>query len=502
MIPPPAMRARVRVTAGTFGTAGTVGTSCIEEIMIGSGTLTKQIAGYLARTGYEALNDDAARATKEHILYTLGTILAGSSAPGIKQALAGARALSGASQESTVLVTGDKLPAASAALVNATMGHSRELDINDDRIAYKSSITVIPAALAVAEKVGKVSGKDFITAVCLGVDFGIRLGLSTNPKPVHARAIALGPFAAAAGCGKILGLDESGMHNALGIAFCRSTVAGNSTVAPSLTKRLGVGFASQSGVIAALLAVAGFPAAGEVFQGSAGFFQTFYQQEGDYAALLDQLGSRFEIVLVGPKPFPSCGYTHCAVTACLSLLRKHSIKGRDIQEVRVQIGERDMRSVGGCREDEIEKQRHPEGVVDAQFSIPYTVAATLLSGGLSLEDFTDAKLRSDELLALAARVKPILNPELDHGPMDVKPQVVEIVTRDGQGLSERVVYPKGNPNNPVTSDELVAAFRGMACYAAKPLSAGKIDDAMALALRLEEVPDVSALTRLLTATPL
>lgn len=117
--------------------------------MIGSGTLTKEIAGYLARTGFDALDDDALRATKEHILYTLGTILAGSSAPGIKQALGGARALSGVSQESTVLVTGDKLPAAFAALVNATMGHSRELDINDDRIAYKSSITVIPAALAV-----------------------------------------------------------------------------------------------------------------------------------------------------------------------------------------------------------------------------------------------------------------------------------------------------------------------------------------------------------------
>lgn len=124
--------------------------------MIGSGTLTKQIAGYLARTGFDALNDDALKATKEHILYTLGTILAGSSAPGIKQALAGARALSGESQESSVLVTGERLPAASAALVNATMGHSRELDINDDRIAYKSSITVIPAALALAEKAGKI----------------------------------------------------------------------------------------------------------------------------------------------------------------------------------------------------------------------------------------------------------------------------------------------------------------------------------------------------------
>jgi len=127
--------------------------------MIGSGTLTKNIAGCLARTAYDALNVEAVRATKEHILYTLGTILAGSSAPGIKQTLAGAQALGG-SQESTVLVHGEKLPAPSAALVNATMGHSRELDINDDRIAYKSSVTVIPAALAIAEKIGGVGGKD------------------------------------------------------------------------------------------------------------------------------------------------------------------------------------------------------------------------------------------------------------------------------------------------------------------------------------------------------
>lgn len=466
--------------------------------MIGTGTLTKQIAGYLARTGYGALDDEAVRATKEHILYTLGTILAGSSAPGIKQALDGARAF-GSSPESTVLVTGDKLPAASAALVNATMGHSRELDINDDRIAYKSSITVVPAALALAEKISRVSGKDFIAAVCLGVDLGIRLGLATNPKPVHARAIALGPFAAAAASGKILGFDETGMHNALGIAFCRSTVAGNSTVAPSLSKRLGVGFASQSGVVASQLAAAGFPAAGEVFQGPAGFFQTFYRQQGDYDALMDQLGSRFEIVLVGPKPFPSCRYTHCAVTGCLDLLRQHALNARDIREVRVHIGERDMRSVGGWTEEEKKKKHRPEGVVDAQFSIPYTVAATLLSGGLSLEDFTDARLRSEEVLDLAARVIPVLKPELDHGPMDVKPQIVEIVMRDGELLSEKVVYPKGNPNNPVTSKELIAAFRGMASYAAKPLGPDKIDEAVSLALGLEEIEDVAVLAKVLTA---
>ena len=165
----------------------------------------------------------------------------------------------------------------------------------------------------------------------------------------------------------------------------------------------------------------------------------------------------------------------------------------------MQVGERDMRSVAGWSEEEKKKKRRPEGVVDAQFSIPYTVAATLVSGGLSLEEFTDAKLRSEEILDLAARVKTLLTPEFDHGPMDVKPQAVEIVMRDGKIFNEKVVYPKGNPNNPVSSEELVAAFRGMASYAAKPLSGAKIDDAISLAQNLEEVADVAVLTRLLTA---
>jgi 2-methylcitrate dehydratase PrpD len=96
-------------------------------------------------------------------------------------------------------------------------------------------------------------------------------------------------------------------------------------------------------------------------------------------------------------------------------------------------------------------------------------------------------------------VKTILTPEFDHGPMDIKPQVVEIVMRSGKVFSEKVIYPKGNPNNPVTSKELVNAFRGMASYAAKPLDAAKIDDAIALALRLEEVDNVAVLAKLLIA---
>ena len=87
---------------------------------------------------------------------------------------------------------------------------------------------------------------------------------------------------------KFSGLDAAGM-DALGIAYCRVSFTGNSTVSPSLTKRLGIGFASHSGVLAALLAAAGFPGAGELFQGKGGYYNFFFRQEGDYDLITDQL---------------------------------------------------------------------------------------------------------------------------------------------------------------------------------------------------------------------
>src|SRR5690606_22965079 len=125
---------------------------------------------------------------------------------------------------------------------------------NDDRIAYKSSVAVVPASCAMAQARRPVSGRDLTTAACVGIDLGIRLGLATRPKPTHSRFIALGPIAAAAACAKLMKLDLTAVHDALGIAYCRSTVSGNSLMSPSLTKRLGAGFASQSGVVAATLA--------------------------------------------------------------------------------------------------------------------------------------------------------------------------------------------------------------------------------------------------------
>jgi len=109
------------------------------------------------------------------------------------------------------------------------------------------------------------------------------------------------------------------------------------------------------------------------------------------------------------------------------------------------------------------------------------------------------ELRNEGILRLASRIKTILNERLDDAPLDVKPQIIEIVTRNGRCFNLRVDYPKGNPRNPVTSDELVQSFRSMAGYAAKPLARSTIDRTIETILDLEKVQDVAGIARLLRA---
>ncbi len=426
--------------------------------------ITRTLADHIVGARFEDLPAAAIQATKNHILYTTGTILAGAHSPGIAQLLAAVQQL-GEGHQSSVFVHGNMLPAASAALVNAAMAHSRELDINDDRIAYKSSVAVVPAAWAMAQKLGSVSGRDFIAAVCIGIDLGIRLGLAIRPKPAHARFIALGPIAAAACCSRLMQLGSTAAHDALGIAYCRSTVSGNSLSSPSLTKRLGAGLSSQSGIVAATLAQAGFPATTEVFAGPEGFFQTFYQQEGDHDVLLARLGQHFEIVSVGPKPFPSCRYTHEGVCAALALRSRHKFSTTDILEVRVHVGTRDLKTVWGAEEQERRRRAAPGGVVDAQFSIPYCIAAALVRGHLTLDEFTPESFVAADILEMASRIHHVNAAEYDDWPSDVRPQMVELVLRDGQILRERVDQPKGSPENPFSDREIEQLVRNMGSHA-------------------------------------
>ncbi|MBI2919316.1 MAG: MmgE/PrpD family protein [Chloroflexi bacterium] len=455
-------------------------------------SITETISRHLVRTSYEDLPPEAVAATKQHILHTLATIMGGSAAPGCPQLVDLVRSWAGR-EESTVLVHGHRAPAPHAVLANSTMAHALDFCCNDDRIAYKSSVCAVPAALALAEGQG-ASGKALITATCLGIDLGIRIGLNAEPKPQHIVSPVVGPFASAAAASKLLGLSEEGMASALGIALSECRGSGTSTSSPALTKRLGPGLAAQGGVTAALLAANGFPAQSDVFEGPRGYYQTYHRREGDLEGLVAGLGQTFEVVNVWPKPYPSCRYTHASINAAL-LLHQQGIRASEIAEVRVHLCPRDDQSVGRGRNPEAKV--HPRGVVDAQFSVPWTVATALVKGRVSVGDMLPEALANPDVHRFTDKVTVVVEPELDVGQREVKPAIVEVRMRNGQTYSQRVDFPRGSPEQPVTADETRQVFRDCAAYAARPLSPAQVEEAIALVDRLETVENVSLLVKVL-----
>ena len=191
------------------------------------------IASHVLSAHYRDLDRHAVTATQHHILHTLVTAVAGSGAPGIAPLLEIA-VETGAAGASTVLVHGVRMTAMNAAMVNSTMSHAQDFDMNDDRTFYKSSVVVVPVALAVAEQRGSVSGAELITAACVGIDLGIRIGLAVQPKPSHVLSQMVGGFGAVAAAARLMQLDHEQLLDALGIAYCQVSASGNSTVSPAL----------------------------------------------------------------------------------------------------------------------------------------------------------------------------------------------------------------------------------------------------------------------------
>ena len=458
--------------------------------------IEQKIARYIVNTHFDDLPGEAVAATKEHILHTLATVLAGSSAPGAAEMIALLEEIGG-KPESTILGWGVRVPAAHAALANSMMGHAQDFDNNDDRIAYKTSVCAVPAALAVAERVGPTSGRDLITAACVGIDLGIRMGLAVQPYPAHSQSPELGPFAAAAAAAKLLGCNEDQTWDALGLALCGVALLGVSTGGLTYSKRFCAGAASRNGVFAALLAAKGFRARQGVFAGSGNFFRGTWKTEADTARLLDRLGTQFEVVNVGPKGYPSCRYTHAPIDGALALMSKQEFEIEDIEQVRVAVGRRDYEVVFGGA-DGLALKQQPQSVVDAQFSVPYTVATALVQRKVFLDDFTSSAIRRPEIVAISRNVVPVIREEFDAWPNDVKPCEVEVLTRDGRRYVQRIDYARGNPRNPVPHDEIRANFLACAERTPKKLARDKVERARDLVERLETIADVSAVMKLLS----
>ena len=460
------------------------------------------LAKNLVNVKYEDIPREVVEHTKKQILDILGVALGGSSKPGVKE-LVELVTEWGGKEESTIFCYGNKVPAPNAAQVNATMGHALDYDDTGDGPTHPS-VVIVPTCLAMAERKGKVSGKEFITAVALGTDMmgrlgqAFRSGMKTAPVSGHPGAgwhlTALYGYLASAGvAGRILGLDEDKLVNALGIAYHQCSGNGQCVTEGALTKRMGPGFAARGGIVAAEMAEKGITGAKECLEGEVGLFNLYHKGEYDPKPLTADLGKRFTGMNVAMKPYPCCKGTHSYVDVALAMVNKYHIKPEEVKEITV-----------FCQDEKyfllypLEKRSRPENPVDSQFSIPWAVAVVFARGRAGIGDFTEEAIKSPDILEISGKVRV----KVDNNVGEKKgmiPAKIGVTTKKGQTYIEQAdIAPMSDAPEQLPFDAYERKFRDCASYAVKPRTKKQIDKIIALIKQLEQVDDIREVIELLS----
>jgi len=452
---------------------------------------TAVLAENIIATSYEKIPEEAIEATKKDMLDTLGVAVAGNDAPGIKEIINLVRDWGG-KRESTLIMQGIRVPCHYAALVNSTMGHALDYDDAHEEVVLHAGVVVIPPALALAERLGNVNGREFLAAITLGIDLVSRLGEASNIGPSELGFMytsVYGVFGSAAVTGKLLHLNTDQMVNALGIAY--SQAAGNfqCIIDGALTKRMQAGFAASNGLLSSLLAKEGITGAKDSLEGDKGLFKVYLR--GDYNALplTRDLGKHFASVDLSFKPYPCCRNCHPFIDAALELMSEHDIYVDNIEEIAVRCSENARLLI-----EPLQVKQNPRVPVDAQFSIPWVIATALVKGKVTFEDFTPEAIHNPEVIDLASKISAEIDPQLE--TRSTGKAVVDIKMKNNSTVySKREDIAKGNPKKPLSWDELIEKFGDCLHHGAKKISETAINRTISMIRNLEEIEDVGKVIR-------
>lgn len=327
-----------------------------------------------------------------------------------------------------------------AALLNGALGHSLDFDDTHADSSLHPSAPVVPAAFAAAEMTG-ASGEALLAAIIAGYEVCCRLGNALDPTAHYARGFhptaTAGTFGAAAAAGRLLGLDAQGIASAFGVAGSQAAGSLQFLVNGGWNKRWQVGAAAMNGLVAATLAAEDFLGASEAIEGKHGFL-TGYTDNARPDMAVAGLGSVWETMKIGVKPYPSCRYTHAAIDGLLALCREKGWSADDILEATIGLHRNGITLTGAP----LAEKRRPQSVVDGQFSMPFTAAIALLRGRFGWDDYD--LLGNPEAEAIAARIDVRQDSRLEglrH------PFGAYITVRSREGVIERhIPDPSGEPD--------------------------------------------------------
>ena len=456
-------------------------------------TLTETIARSITSTNYDSIPASVRSKTQFSILDTLGVMVPPSSLDATCENLAAMVAEESGPGQSTFTGLGKKGSSIMAAYLNGSFAHVLDYDDTIDDLGHHPSAQTVPAALAIAERVGNISGRELITAVAVGSDLGARLSAApTGALGVDHQWFPIsnfGVFSATMAAGKILGLNEAQMVNALGLALHRCHGQLPAIAAPeSELRAIRDGFINKEGVMCALLAQSGVKACNNAIEL---FFATYYDNKFDADGLLAGLGEQFRNEEVSLKPWPCCRLTHGYLQATRQIIAEHGIAADAIQTITCVVPE-NTRTLF-C-EPEAEK-RAPSLSIQAKFSLLFTVALGVVKTP-EIADFLPENLQRADVLSMVERVQCQVSEALGKEAV-IAPAIVELKTTDGQSFNARVDEVYGHPNNPLSEADVIAKFKDCMQYAKAPIPGQQVDRLIDRLLHLEAVEDIADISSLL-----
>lgn len=410
--------------------------------------ITQYLAEFIYSTSYQDLPENVIHQAKLCFLDFLGVSLRGSRGKSAEII----RNIINTHGDSTV-IGGDTSTPMDAALANGVSAHSQDLDDGHRLAQLHPGACVIPAAMGLAES-SKRSGKEFITAMVVGYQVAIQLGMLINPghrqKGFHSTGTC-GTIGAAAAASKLLDLDKESILNALGLAGTQAAGLLESDHAGSMAKHLHAGKAAQEGVLSALLANEGFTGAHTILEGKEGFLKAMGEvKKGKYP--LPEMNTakptpwKFEILRVYFKKYPVCRHLHSSLDAILKIIKENQIKISHIQDVTVETYE-----IAALHDN-----YHPETVEGFRQSLPLSMAMAINNGNLDITNIGSNSYKGLNEIASKIRIK--CNEDLDKLYPQKRSSKVTLRIK-GKLYTERIDLPKGEPENPFTKEELLNKFR-------------------------------------------
>jgi 2-methylcitrate dehydratase PrpD len=413
-------------------------------------TETTQLAEYAASLRYADIPGDVVERAKQCIADTIATIIFGYDLPWSRIVVAFAQRY-GAGGKSRILgLNGARVHPPAAALANGALAHAFEMDnLTWPSTGVHPGATLLASGLAVAQERG-IGGRELIAAFVAGAEVMIRIGRATHHsnegRGFHAPGTT-GPFGAAIACGKLTGLDAERMRNALGIAgslscglmeFARSGTG-------AMVKRLHLGRAAESGVLAASLAGDGFTGPVSVLEGEFGFLRVFCGSAFDTSELTRGLGDSYATRSIMLKRFPCHITAHTSVQAILDLRAEHRYAASDVASIHI-AGNEKMAGVNNIRS--------LADIMMAQYSIPFCVALAHVRDPHDPRSFDEAALQDSQIRSLCERVAITVG---NDRPTPLA-AAVTVTLHDGRALTRRVADFKGTPEQPLDRAELREKF--------------------------------------------